>query len=957
MAELTIDQALQQGVEAHKAGQVHEADRLYTAILKVQPKHPDANHNMGVLAVGVGKVEQALPFFKTALEANPAKAQFWLSYIDALIKLDQLADAKAVLDQAKSKGAKGDGFDKLEQRLKEAKKEYSSDDIRIQTLDTNHSSTLDIAVQLRETGKFNQAIDLLKDKINQSTEDVDMFAMLSHCYLLADQVDLAKLYLDRATTIAPDNASVGWNTARLALKEQKLSEALNIATDTSQRFPDDVEGMGVLGACLRAKSKADESLKVLNRAIEQNPNYAEALINRGLIRLSQENKPEALADLELAHRLKPHIRQIWELVVGLKVEAQEYSGAILLLINMIEIDPEDEKLLATLALCHQHLKDFNSAIEAYNKALVIKPDYAEAYINLGSALKEQGKLEEAIEAYNKALAIKPGHAEAYYNMGITLQEQGKLEEAIEAYNKALAIKPDYAQAYNDMGNALQEQGKLEEAIEAYNKALAIKPDYAEVWNNIVFPLQSMKSRVPFSEELTSYYPKDIGSNHYEIYRATLNYILNQGATNAENTLDEALKVSGNSENIVIKNPDYDSKNIGSQMPLTDKAVALVHWGRSGTGLLHSLIDDHSEVSTLPSIYLSEYFNHSTWERIISGGWSKMVDRFMAMYDVIFDAKSTVPVQTKGNKLISNIGRKEGMANVGDQRDEVLSVDKTLFSAELQRLMSFFDQLDALLFFELVHRAYDKAINDIHQKSLIFYHIHNPDTYAQLNFVRLVPKANWVMMVREPVQSCEAWLKKPFKQNEYSKIANRIISMLFDIDNVIYHKQNSVGVRLEDLKERPRQTIPALCKWMGIEETESLYEMTAQGKKWWGDPSSPDFAQDGMNPFGKTSINRKLGSVFSTNDQFILRTLFYPFSVRFGYVEENAEQFEIDLQTIRPMLDDMFDFERTIAEQTHVELEQFMKSGSYLYLRSGLIERWDILKEFGTYPNMIKPLNI
>ena len=118
MAEFTIDQALQKGVEAHKAGQVQDADRLYTAILKAQPKHPDANHNMGVLAVGVGKVEQALPFFKTALEANPATAQFWLSYIDALIKLDQLTDAKAVLDQAKSKGAKGDGFDKLEQRLK-----------------------------------------------------------------------------------------------------------------------------------------------------------------------------------------------------------------------------------------------------------------------------------------------------------------------------------------------------------------------------------------------------------------------------------------------------------------------------------------------------------------------------------------------------------------------------------------------------------------------------------------------------------------------------------------------------------------------------------------------------------------------------------------------------------------------------------------------------------------------
>ena len=65
--KLTLDHALQKGIDAHKAGQIQEADRLYTAILKVQPKHPDANHNMGVLAVGLVRVQEALPFFKTAL--------------------------------------------------------------------------------------------------------------------------------------------------------------------------------------------------------------------------------------------------------------------------------------------------------------------------------------------------------------------------------------------------------------------------------------------------------------------------------------------------------------------------------------------------------------------------------------------------------------------------------------------------------------------------------------------------------------------------------------------------------------------------------------------------------------------------------------------------------------------------------------------------------------------------
>ena len=113
--ELTLDQALQKGIEAHKAGKVEEADQYYTAILKANSKHPDANHNMGVLAVGVGKVEQALPFFKTALEVNQTIAQFWLSYVDALIKLDRIEDAKGVLAQSKSKGLQGEGFDQLDE--------------------------------------------------------------------------------------------------------------------------------------------------------------------------------------------------------------------------------------------------------------------------------------------------------------------------------------------------------------------------------------------------------------------------------------------------------------------------------------------------------------------------------------------------------------------------------------------------------------------------------------------------------------------------------------------------------------------------------------------------------------------------------------------------------------------------------------------------------------------------
>ena len=115
--ELTLNQTLKNGIKAQKAGKVLDADHCYTKKLIADPKYADANHNMGVLAVGVGKIQKALPFFKRALEIYPGIDQFWLSYINALIKLNLLFNAKAILVEAKSKGLKRDGFEQIKKHL------------------------------------------------------------------------------------------------------------------------------------------------------------------------------------------------------------------------------------------------------------------------------------------------------------------------------------------------------------------------------------------------------------------------------------------------------------------------------------------------------------------------------------------------------------------------------------------------------------------------------------------------------------------------------------------------------------------------------------------------------------------------------------------------------------------------------------------------------------------------
>ena len=116
-AQLDIKDAFDKAIEAHKAGKAQEADRYYTAVLKAQPNHPDANHNMGVLAVGIGKVQEALPFFKKAIEANPNIPQFWLSLVDALVKLNQTDAANKVVSKLQNQSDPSTELDTLISKL------------------------------------------------------------------------------------------------------------------------------------------------------------------------------------------------------------------------------------------------------------------------------------------------------------------------------------------------------------------------------------------------------------------------------------------------------------------------------------------------------------------------------------------------------------------------------------------------------------------------------------------------------------------------------------------------------------------------------------------------------------------------------------------------------------------------------------------------------------------------
>ena len=163
MAELSIQEALRLGVEAHRDGRLQEAEVYYTAIISAQPSHPDANHNMGVLAVGLSKVEQALPYFENAIASNPSVKQFWLSLIDALIKLEKFEEAQSTLLKAKDNGVDSKELSQFNKTLDPYLNKHPQEKISTETTkntplsEISHDTALKLANKRFRDGNFEEA--------------------------------------------------------------------------------------------------------------------------------------------------------------------------------------------------------------------------------------------------------------------------------------------------------------------------------------------------------------------------------------------------------------------------------------------------------------------------------------------------------------------------------------------------------------------------------------------------------------------------------------------------------------------------------------------------------------------------------------------------------------------------------------------------------------------------------
>jgi tetratricopeptide (TPR) repeat protein len=132
------------------------------------------------------------------------------------------------------------------------------------------------------------------------------------------------------------------------------------------------------------------------------------------------------------------------------------------------------------------------AIAGFDQAIALKPDYAEAYNNRGLVLQELKRLDEALASFDKAIVLQPNNAKMHSNRGSVLYEAQRFAEALASFDNVIAFKEDYPEAHYNRGVLLQAMDHLDAAVIAFDRAIALNPRYAEAYNNRGVVLQDLR---------------------------------------------------------------------------------------------------------------------------------------------------------------------------------------------------------------------------------------------------------------------------------------------------------------------------------------------------------------------------------------------------------------------------------------------------------------------------------
>jgi CHAT domain-containing protein/Flp pilus assembly protein TadD len=272
------------------------------------------------------------------------------------------------------------------------------------------------------------------------------------------------------------------------MNEQKIEDAFandllkkeQILLEQSSKH---YQAWGRLGNDWTDLDRYEKAIACYEKAIELNPRYHGAWLDRAGALLHLGKCEDALLSCDKAIELNPHYHGAWLVQGAILSTLGRHDEAITSFDKAIQLKPNYHEAWYKRGFVLSTLGRHDEAITSYEKVTKLKPDFHEAWYNQGVALSALGRHDEAIISYEKVTKLKPDFHEAWYNRGVILKDWADYEKALISYNETVRFKPNFHEAWYGRGFVLKNLGCYEEAIASYDKAIEFKPDLHEIWNS------------------------------------------------------------------------------------------------------------------------------------------------------------------------------------------------------------------------------------------------------------------------------------------------------------------------------------------------------------------------------------------------------------------------------------------------------------------------------------------
>ena len=311
---------------------------------------------------------------------------------------------------------------------------------------------------------------------------------------------------------------------------------------------------------------------------------------------------------------------------------------------LIEEYPKEPLLYNICGACFSEMGLIEKAILAFNSAIELNEDYAEAYYNLGVAYQKISQLDNALIQYEKAIKSEHAYPTAHNNMGVIFLNKSQINSAVKSFEWAIAYSPNYAEAHNNLGTALQELKDFdkaknqfekaihlnqkysqafhnlgilneiinlpEEAINSYESAIILDPNFAEAHRNLskiktfnpddkqIIQMQSLYSRDDLSIADRARLNFALADVHKDLdNQEDFFKYLNEGNKLRKEELNYSFDESNSFHNIIIElfNLPQPVVKKKSTRPNDIKPIFIVGMPRSGTTLVEQIISSHHQV--------------------------------------------------------------------------------------------------------------------------------------------------------------------------------------------------------------------------------------------------------------------------------------------------------------------------------------------------------------------------